>query len=127
MNSLARESFLRAIRYIRNGREAEGFKSMLDLDRMQDGFELPAIMDTQAAAAVLEKFLAHRGGDLRIGGADVQRIGGQCLQVLLAARTAWAADGNSLSIADMSPEFTAALETLGASENAITFQKDFAS
>jgi chemotaxis protein CheX len=94
---------------------------------MQDGFDLPAILDMQATAMLLEKFLAKRGADLRVGAGDVQRVGGQCLQILLAARTAWEADGNSLSFADMSPEFTAALETLGASDRTISYQKDLAS
>jgi chemotaxis protein CheX len=100
---------------------------MLDLDQMQDGFDLPAILDMQAAAALLEKFLTSRGADLRIGGKDVQRVGGQCLQILLAARAAWAADGNSLSFADMSPEFTAALETLGALDCTMDYRKELAS
>jgi len=91
---------------------------------MQEGFDLPAALDMQAASALLEKFLAARGADLRVGAADVQRIGGQCLQVLLAAKAAWAEDGNVLSFEGSSAEFTAGLETLGVSIEAISCQKE---
>ena len=100
---------------------------MIDLDQMQEGFDLPAVLDMQAASAVLEKFLAARGADIRIGAADVQRVGGQCLQVLLAARAAWESDLNSLVFTDASPEFTAGLEALGASIQAISYKKELAS
>lgn len=100
---------------------------MIDLDAMHEGFDLPASLDMQAASALLEKFLSARGADLRIGAADVQRIGGQCLQVLLAAQAAWVADGNALTFDNASAEFTAGLETLGASIGEISHQKELAS
>jgi len=100
---------------------------MIDLDQMQEGFDLPANLDMQAASGLLEKILAGRGADLRIGAADVQRVGGQCLQLLLAARSAWEADMNNLSFENVSPEFAAGLQTLGASIESISYQKEFAS
>jgi chemotaxis protein CheX len=100
---------------------------MIDLDTLQEGFDLPAALDTQAASALLEKFITARGNDLRIGAADVQRVGGQCLQVLLAAQAAWVADANALSFENISPEFTAGLETLGVSIEAISHQKELVS
>jgi chemotaxis protein CheX len=94
---------------------------------MQEGFDLPAALDMQAASALHEKFLAARGADLRIVAADVQRIGGQCLQIMLAAKAAWAADGHTLTFEAASPEFTAGLELLGASVEAISCKKELTS
>jgi chemotaxis protein CheX len=77
---------------------------------------LPAQLDQKAAYALAETLLAARGGALRLNGAAVQRLGGQSLQVMLAGRTAWAADAVSFVIAESSAELTAALALLGAGE-----------
>ncbi len=45
----------------------------------------------------------------------VQRLGAQCLQVLLAARAAWVADGQALQLRNPSEAFIAALELMGLS------------
>lgn len=54
--------------------------------------ELPSALDLAAAAPLLAELRARRGGPLVLDGSDVQRIGGLCLQVLLAAQEAWRAD-----------------------------------
>jgi chemotaxis protein CheX len=77
------------------------------------GLELPPVLDLVAASALLEAFLERRGEPLIVDGASVQRLGAQCLQVLLAARAAWAADAQALSVENGSEEFTATLELLG--------------
>ncbi len=77
---------------------------------------LPAQLDQKAAYALAEALLAARGGPVRLNGAAVQRLGGQSLQVMLAGRTAWAADAVSFVIADGSAELTAGLALLGAGE-----------
>jgi chemotaxis protein CheX len=74
---------------------------------------LPAILDLAAAAPLTERLLAARGSDLSLDAADVLRIGGQCLQVLLAAAKTWSADRASFEIARPSAEFVEALQRFG--------------
>jgi len=74
---------------------------------------LPAILDLAAAAPLTERLLAARGGDLSLDAADVLRVGGQCLQVLLAAAKTWSADRVSFEITRPSAEFVEALQRFG--------------
>ncbi|WP_297371619.1 STAS domain-containing protein [Acidocella sp.] len=80
---------------------------------MTEGLELPAILDLVAAPGLLEAFTGRRGQALVVNGASVQRLGGQCLQVLLAASRAWAADDVPFAVAAPSEEFAANLELMG--------------
>ena len=74
---------------------------------------LPAILDLAAAAPLTERLLAARGSDLSIDASEVLRLGGQCLQVLLAAAKTWSVDGASFEIAKPSPEFVDSLARFG--------------
>jgi chemotaxis protein CheX len=82
---------------------------------------LPEVLDMVAAAPLLEAFLGRRGQPLQIDGAAVQRLGGQCLQVLLAARAAWAADGQSFVLGTASEELFSTLELLGLTPQSLTY------
>ena len=53
------------------------------------------------------------GRSVVLDASGVQRIGGQCLQVLLAAASAWRQDGYSLAFAAPSPAFEDGLSLLG--------------
>lgn len=93
---------------------------MEDLGHAQDNMKLPAILDMTAAAPLKDALLSRRGHDIQIDGADVQRLGAQCLQVLLAARTTWDLDGHSLLITSCSMELIAALELFGVAPETLT-------
>jgi chemotaxis protein CheX len=80
---------------------------------MTDALELPTVLDLVAAHGLLEAISARRGRALTIDAGAVQRLGAQCLQVLLAARAAWAADDMELRLERPSSEFLAALELMG--------------
>jgi chemotaxis protein CheX len=97
---------------------------MDDLHMTEGEFHLPAVLDLKAASDLMEMFLSHRGENLYIDGEAVQRLGGQCLQVLLCARQAWAADGNSLLVDNISAEGVAALELLGVEPASLSYRKD---
>lgn len=75
---------------------------------------LPAVLDMQAAAPLAQSFLERRGQAVSVDGTDVQRLGGQCLQVLLSAQASWAADGKEFVIIGQSEAMADALGTLGA-------------
>lgn len=74
---------------------------------------LAEVLDTQAAGPLLQLLSDRRGSDLQLDGGAVQRIGGQCLQVLLAACLAWEADACTLNVVSPSADLTAGLNLLG--------------
>ncbi len=75
--------------------------------------ELPEVLDLKAAAPLAGEFLAHRGEELRVDASRVQRLGGQCLQVLLSAAMTWKVDEIPLGFVNPSPDFIEGLQRLG--------------
>lgn len=75
---------------------------------------LAGVLDLAAAAPLQASLLAHRGQDLELDGSTVQRLGGQCLQIILAARATWEADGRALRLRDISEAGRDALAVMGA-------------
>jgi chemotaxis protein CheX len=75
--------------------------------------DLPEILDLKAAAPLAGEFLAHRGVGLRVDGSRVQRLGGQCLQVLLSAAMTWKADEIPLAFVNPSLDFIEGMQRLG--------------
>ena len=76
-------------------------------------FRLAAILDLKAATDLHRNISARRGHDLVLDASEVTRLGGQCLQVLLAAVFAWRADGKNFSFDQPSPSFISALDMFG--------------
>jgi chemotaxis protein CheX len=74
---------------------------------------LGAILDLKAAGVLHRDVLAMRGRNAKVDASEVVRLGGQCLQVLLAALCAWKADGLSFSIVNPSPSFLQTLDLFG--------------
>lgn len=70
-------------------------------------------LDLTAAAPLAAELLAARGGPAILDASGVQRLGAQCLQVLLAARALWSSDGQPWRLVDPSPEFTEAAALMG--------------
>lgn len=71
---------------------------------MTTSFALGVSLDTAAAAPLRQELLDRlaRGAPLRLDGAKVRRIGLACLQVLIAARAAAAAEGLAFAIVEPS-------------------------
>ena len=78
-----------------------------------EALTLDEVLDLKAAKPLAEALLAQRGGDLEVDAANVRRLGGLCLQVLLSAVTTWAADGKTLTFLNPAPAFVEGLERLG--------------
>jgi chemotaxis protein CheX len=74
---------------------------------------LPSILDLKAATPLVETLLPLRGGDLLVDASNAERLGGQCLQVLVSAVATWRADGFSLEFAKPSDAFIEGLAILG--------------
>ena len=94
------------------------------IDATEAVLELSPVLDLVAASALQEAFTQHRGHSIRLDASGVQRLGGQCLQVLLAARAAWAVDGKNFLIEHESEEFSTSLELLGMPIADLTYAKD---
>ena len=78
---------------------------------------LPPELDIKAAAPLAADLIALRGRNLTLDASQVDRVGGQCLQVLLSAAGAWSADGAELSVAEPSPAFLDAIQVAGLDMN----------
>ena len=74
---------------------------------------LPEELDIKAAAPLAAELSAARGTDLRLNLSQVERVGAQCLQVLLSAAATWSADGVELMLEEPSPAFVDAAATAG--------------
>ena len=73
-------------------------------------------LDMTQAAPLAASLLAVRGGPATLDASGVQRLGAQCLQVLLSARALWTSDGQPWRLIDPSPEFSDAAALMGCSD-----------
>ena len=84
-----------------------------------DALVLAEALDMRAAKPLLEAVRGRRGADLELDASRVERLGGQCLQVLLAAQAAWAADAHAFRITSASTPFKDAWALMGPSSLAL--------
>ncbi len=85
---------------------------------------LPSNLNLVAAAPLKAQFLALRGEAIYVDGANVTRLGGPCLQVLLSARKTWIADGVDWVNRNFSPELIAALEEMSVDLGELGLEKE---
>ena len=71
-------------------------------------------LDLPAAGPLAASLIARRSTDVALDASAPQRLGAQCLQVLLAAQAAWAEDGHNFRIFGASSELAEAAMLLGA-------------
>lgn len=83
---------------------------------MTQTIQLSANLDVLASAPLKAALVAARGAPVSLDASDVQRFGGLCLQVLLAARRQWASDGARFEIVRTSAAFLEQARLLGATE-----------
>lgn len=74
---------------------------------------LAEVLDMKAASALAADLLAARGRNVALDGSAVQRLGAQCLQVMMSARATWDKEGASLQIINPSHDLIEGLELLG--------------
>jgi chemotaxis protein CheX len=67
--------------------------------------QLPAVLDLGATAGLWRELTAMSGQPLRIDASGVERIGGLCLQILIAAEAKWAKDGLMFVVDNPSPAY----------------------
>lgn len=83
---------------------------------MTDTIVAEEMLDLQGAAALAEALRERRGKPVTLDTARVRHAGAAALQVLLAARAAWAADGQDFTLAQPSPALAAAIRLMGAED-----------
>jgi chemotaxis protein CheX len=86
----------------------------MDSETEETVISLPPVLDLAAAGTLQASLLAMRGKPACLDASEVQRMGALCLQVLLAARSTWANDGQPFSITRPSPGFTEATTLMAA-------------
>jgi chemotaxis protein CheX len=84
----------------------------------QSALQLAETLDLVAAKPLAQSLIERRGASIVIDASSVQRVGAQCVQVLLSAASTWAADGHSLAVVNRSQGFVEGLELLGIAGNA---------
>ncbi len=74
---------------------------------------LAKVLDLNEATELHGKLMSMRGNDISIDASAVERVGAQCIQVLLAAAKSWEDDRKSFSIARVSNPFTKTMQLIG--------------
>lgn len=82
--------------------------------------KLPEVLDLAAARPLWSELSGALGNPVVLDASGVERLGGVCLQVLLAARMQWQRDGIPFAIVSPSPAFLDGLRLMAASELAPT-------
>ena len=77
---------------------------------------LPSVLDLKSVGPLHQAFLSARGTPIDVNAADVTRLGGLGLQLLLSARATWANDGLPFRVSAPSDDFNAALALFGAQD-----------
>jgi chemotaxis protein CheX len=75
---------------------------------------LGQVLDLNAAGPLAHELLALRGQNVDVDASAVERLGAQCLQVLLSAHATLNTDGAAFAVVSPSNEFTTTLALLGA-------------
>lgn len=83
--------------------------------------ELQKVLDLLAAPVLLESFVQKRGAAMLVDAEQVQRLGAQCLQILLSAKKAWEVEGFSFGLSNPSTAFIDALGLMGVSVEDLTY------
>lgn len=78
--------------------------------------KLPPVLDLGASGQLRSQLMELRGQKLELDGSQVERLGGLCLQVLMAARNQWRVDGAEFQIVNASPAFLDGVRLMAAGD-----------
>lgn len=78
--------------------------------------KLASVLDLGAAAPLWSSLCEARGQPVALDASAVERLGGQCLQILLAAREQWLRDEQPFAIVSPSAAFQEALRLVSAED-----------
>lgn len=83
--------------------------------------ELHNVLDMIAAPALRESFLQSEGNAIVVNAAPVQRLGAQCLQVILAAKKTWEAGDIEFVLDSPSEAFVETAQLMGLTIEDLTY------
>lgn len=95
--------------------------------KSSSSLQLDKALDLKAATPLAELLLSRRGQDIELDASNVERLGGQCLQILLSARASWASDGRNFTVEKLSPPIIATLELLGVDPAVLQYRREVGS
>lgn len=81
---------------------------------MTNTISLPPVLDLAAAAALKAEIEARLGAPLDVDAANVERVGGLCLQILLAASAACGRPDLGFRVVNASQAFRDDVKLMGA-------------
>ena len=76
-------------------------------------FTLAAVLDLNEASNLKANLLSLRGSPLSIDASTVERMGAQCVQVLMSAAKTWEKDGKPFLILKASDAFQTTMQLIG--------------
>ena len=80
---------------------------------VQKNLKLAAVLDLNEASELRTKLMAVRGNSLTIDASGVERVGAQCMQVLMSGAKTWEEDKLSFSIGQVSDVFLKTSQLIG--------------
>ena len=86
----------------------------------QENLKLSPVLDLNEASVLHGKLMELRGRDLKIDASQVERLGVQCVQVIVAAARAWQADKKAFVVEKASDVFEKTLQLIGIDPNQLT-------
>ena len=75
--------------------------------------KLSPVLDLNEATALHGKLISMRGTNIAIDASQVERLGVQCAQVLIAGARAWQADKKSYVVEKSSDAFAKTMQLIG--------------
>lgn len=75
--------------------------------------KLSPVLDLNEASALHGALMSMRGRNVAIDASEVERIGVQCVQVLIAGARAWQADKKSYVVEKTSDAFAKTMQLIG--------------
>jgi chemotaxis protein CheX len=79
----------------------------------QSTLKLAPVLDLNEASVLHGKLMEMRGKPLSVDASEVERVGVQCAQVLMAGIHAWEQDGKAFNITKASDAFDKTLHLIG--------------
>lgn len=78
-----------------------------------ENLKLAAVLDLNEASVLHGKLISMRGSDIVLDASDVDRVGVQCAQVLVAGARAWKGDKKSFVVEKASDAFEKTMQLIG--------------
>ena len=75
--------------------------------------KLPPVLDLNEASTLQGQLMNMRGSDIVLDASGVERVGVQCVQVLVAGARAWGQDQKSFLVEKASQSFEKTMQLIG--------------